>query len=103
MEIKVISAVVSKIQGKIGNTVFTIPHKQGYIARGTYKGEAPTKRQVFWREQYSRVDLLYGSLTEKEKEKWAMIRKGKGITRYSNFMHCNLLRASQGKPLIRIP
>lgn len=103
MEIKVISAVVSNIQGKVGNTVFTRPHKQGYIARGTYVGESPSRKQHYWREQYSRVDLLYGQLTEEEKDKWKAVRKGRGITRYSNFMHCNLLRASEGKPLIRIP
>lgn len=103
MEIERTGAIIARLQGKIGNTIYTRKHKQGYIARGTYKGEGESAKQKYWREKYNVVDLLYGEIDEREREEWKKVKHGKGITRYSNFMHVNLLRIAQGLPLKRVP
>ncbi len=103
MEIERVGVIIARIEGKIGNTVYTRKHKEGYIARGSYKAEGPSKRQEWWRQKYNVVDVLYGELEEWEREEWKKVRHGKGITRYSNFMHVNLLRIARGKELKRVP
>lgn len=103
MEIERTGAIIARLQGKIGNTIYTRKHKQGYIARGTYKGEGESAKQKYWRKKYLVVDILYGEIDEWEREEWKKVRHGKGVTRYSNFMHVNLLRIANGLSLLRVP
>lgn len=103
VEIERSDAVVSRVMGRIGNVVYTRKGKKRYVARGTYKGEEPSKKQEVQRLIYHQCDNLWADLTEHEKNEWKAVTHGKGHTRYSSFMKCNLLRGGRGLPLKRVP
>lgn len=103
MEIERSDAIVARVIGKIGNTVYTSTGQKRQAARGIYKDSGPSKKQEFQRMIYQRCDILFGGLTEEEKNEWKKVKRGKGITRYSNFMHVNLIRGRKGLPLKRVP
>ena len=103
MSISNISGVVAGIMGKIGTTVYNRRTKKGYVARTAYKEGAPTEKQKEQRLYYQQCDILWGSLTEEQKNEWKKVTWGKGHTRYSTFMSVNLKRARAGLPLKRTP
>lgn len=103
MEVERSDAIVSRVLGKIGNLVYTKSGVRTTTARGIYKDSGPSEKQEVQRLIYNRCDALYAELTEEEKNEWKKVKHGKGITRYSNFMHVNLIRGGKGLPLKRVP
>ena len=103
MIVERVDAVIARLIGRIGNTVYMRREGEAYYARGALHDTKESPRQKAWRGKYSECDILWADLTEDEKLLWKQKAHGAGNTRYSVFMHVNLLNQVAGNPLQRVP
>lgn len=71
--------------------------------RSVYKEGDRSARQLDWDEHYNKVDDLWSSMSDAERNVWRPYAKRKGQSNYSVFMHTNLLRERMGSTLFRVP
>lgn len=95
--------VLAKLKsGKLGQTVLWTPKKSKSVySRKRYNDSPGTALQTAWREEYAKVDVIYKTLTEDEKNSWRGRIKRKAMSNYAIYMHYNLLRARKGLPVVR--
>jgi hypothetical protein len=103
MKVERVDAVIARLIGRIGNTVYMRREGEAYYARAALHDTGESPRQKAWRGKYSECDVLWADLTEDEKLLWHAKAHGAGNTRYSVFMHVNLLNQVAGSPLQRVP
>jgi hypothetical protein len=103
MKVERADAVIARVVGRIGNTVYMRSINEAYYARGCVHDTRESPKQKAWRGKYSECDILWAELTEAERTLWKAKAHGAGNTRYSVYMHVNLLNQVAGKPLQRVP
>lgn len=100
-KIKQINVLAKLRSGKLGETILWTPRKSNYAySRKRYNDKAPTAKQVTWRETYAKVDTVWKTLTQEDKDTWRGRIKRKAMSNYAIFMHFNLIRAGQGLPVV---
>ena len=97
------AALVQKSSGRVMDFVLYGGKGGKQRARVTYREGEPSMKQKLWHEVYRTADNAWKSMPQWHRDEWRVAAKGKGQSNYAAFMHVNLDRLKEGKPIKWFP